>query len=465
MKRSELFFGIARIPADAVAVACALFLAYFFRLHTIDLLPGIQLLDPARTLPDLPYYVNVFLLRGVVLFILIAAGLKLYLIRMTLGFFREEARIILTTIVWVGAIMGWFFFVRKQLFFSRILLLHATLFVALFVSFGRMLLTLLQRALLRRGVGVRMVLSIGTEPLPAAVHTFLQRDPRYRYLGHLPPVGGLRATPLRDHHSVDLILQTDPNNSDETNFLIDYCRSHHIGYAFLPPVLVDVPHLLRMYRFGSVPVLRFYPTPLDGCGAVLKRIGDIVSSILLLILLSPFFLLIAIFIKLDSKGPVFYCSKRIGQGRTLPITILKFRSMVHNADALKATLMDQSHRSDGPLFKMKDDPRVTSFGKFLRRFSIDELPQLWNVLKGDLSLVGPRPHLPEEVQKYTDFQMRVFAVKPGITGLAQISGRSDLKFDEEVRLDLQYIEEWSPWKDMWILWRTLRVVAKGEGAD
>src|SRR3989344_2772584 len=225
MKRSELFFGIARIPADAVAVACALFLAYFFRLHTIDLLPGIQLLDPARTLPDLPYYVNVFLLRGVVLFILIAAGLKLYLIRMTLGFFREEARIILTTIVWVGAIMGWFFFVRKQLFFSRILLLHATFLVVLFVSLGRMLLTLLQRALLRRGIGVRTVLSLGIHPLPQPVLLFLGRDPRYRYLGHMPSFDpthdDLRKGP------VDLILQTDPNTSEETNTLIDYCRSHH----------------------------------------------------------------------------------------------------------------------------------------------------------------------------------------------------------------------------------------------
>lgn len=464
MKRSELLFGMARIPADAVAVAGALFLAYFLRLHTIDLLPWVQLLDPARTLPDIPYYTNVFLIRGVILFILIAAGLKLYLIRITLGFFREEARIILTTIVWVGAIMGWFFFVRKQLFFSRILLLHATLFVFLFVSAGRMLLTLLQRALLRRGIGVRAVLTIGMLSPPEAVTRFLGRDNRYRYLGHLSSETPYRAS-LHERGVIDLIIQTDPSTSEETNTLIDYCRSHHIGYAFLPPVLIDVPHLLRMYRFGSVPVLRFHPTPLDGWGAVIKRIGDIVFSFLLLLLLIPFFLIVAVIIKLDSKGPVFYRSKRIGQGRAQPIMILKFRSMVHNADALKETLIDQSHRTDGPLFKIKNDPRVTRFGKFLRRFSIDELPQLWNVIKGDLSLVGPRPHLPEEVQKYTDFQMRVFAVKPGLTGLAQISGRSDLKFEEEVRLDLQYIEEWSPWWDLWILWRTTRVVLKGEGAD
>ena len=465
MKRSELLFGIFRIPVDAIAIGGALLLAYFLRLQNIDLIPGIQLLDPARTLPDLPYYVNVFLIRGVLLFLLIAAGLKLYMIRVTLGFFREESRIILTTVVWVGAIMGWFFFVRKQLFFSRILLLHATLFAFLFVSFGRMLLTLLQRELLRKGIGVRTVLSIGSQQLPSAVAQFLGRDARYHYLGHLPPVGAERTTPLREHHEVDLVLQTDPNNSDETNFLIDYCRSHNIGYAFLPPVLVDVPHLLRMYRFGSVPVLRFHPTPLDGWGSVLKRTGDIIFAAILLVLLSPLFLLVAFIIKMDSRGPVLYRSKRIAQGRMKSVTLFKFRSMVQNADTLKEFLIDKSHRTDGPLFKIKNDPRITRFGKLLRRFSIDELPQLWNVLKGDLSLVGPRPHLPEEVQKYTDFQMRVFAVKPGLTGLAQISGRSDLKFDEEVRLDLQYIEEWSPFWDMWILWRTVRVVLRGEGAD
>src|SRR3989344_4321220 len=340
MKRSELFFGIARIPADAVAVACALFLAYFFRLHTIDLLPGIQLLDPARTLPDLPYYVNVFLLRGVVLFILIAAGLKLYMIRVTLGFFREESRIILTTVVWVGAIMGWFFFVRKQLFFSRILLLHATLLVVFLVSLGRMLLTLLQRALLRRGIGVRTVLSIGKQSLPEPVKQFLERDPRYRYAGHRELVGALHATPLRDGNQIDLILQTDPNSSEETNFLIDYCRSHHIGYAFLPPVLVDVPHLLSVHRFGPVPVLRFRPTPLDGWGAVMKRIGDIFLSLFFLILLAPLFLLLALFIKLDSNGPVFYRSKRVGQGGVSAMTVLKFRSMVKDADQLKGALQN-----------------------------------------------------------------------------------------------------------------------------
>ena len=456
VKRSELLFGILRIPIDATAAICALLLAYTLRIQNIDLIPGIKILEPAQTLPDLPYFLNHFVLQTVILFVLIAALLKLYLIRITLSYFREVARIVLTTIVWVGIIMGWFFFVQKQLFYSRAVLIHSTFFIILFVTTGRTVLTIIQRALLKRGIGVRRVLSLGLQPLPQHVERFLERDPRYSYLGHVEHV--------QEHDTPDLILQTDPNSSDTTNRVIDFCRSHHIGYAFLPPVLIDVPHLLSVYRFGSVPILRFHPTPLDGWGAVYKRIADSIIAFGALLVLSPLFLSITILIRLDTHGPVFYKSRRIGWHKQF-LLILKFRSMVKNADDLKEELSDQSHRDDGPLFKMKNDPRVTRAGKFLRRWSLDELPQLINVIKGDLSLVGPRPHLPEEVNKYTDFQKRIFAVKPGITGLSQISGRSNLPFDEEVRLDLQYIEEWSPWLDLWILWRTIGVVLKGEGAD
>jgi len=135
--------------------------------------------------------------------------------------------------------------------------------------------------------------------------------------------------------------------------------------------------------------------------------------------------------------------------------------MVQGADKQKQILQQKNERSDGPLFKIKDDPRVTRIGKVLRRFDLDELPQLFNIILGQMSLVGPRPHLPEEVDRYTLFQRRVFAVKPGMTGLAQVSGRSTLKFAEEVRLDLQYIEEWSVLLDLWILWRTVFVVLRG----
>jgi lipopolysaccharide/colanic/teichoic acid biosynthesis glycosyltransferase len=139
--------------------------------------------------------------------------------------------------------------------------------------------------------------------------------------------------------------------------------------------------------------------------------------------------------------------------------------MIKGADAQKRALDAMNHRTDGPLFKVRNDPRVTRVGRFLRRWTLDELPQLFNVLVGHVSLVGPRPHLPDEVELYSLEQRRVFAVKPGMTGLAQVSGRSDLPFDEEVRYDLQYIEEWSLLLDLWILWRTPFVILSKRGAD
>jgi lipopolysaccharide/colanic/teichoic acid biosynthesis glycosyltransferase len=190
-----------------------------------------------------------------------------------------------------------------------------------------------------------------------------------------------------------------------------------------------------------------------------------VISLALIIILSPLLLLIALLIILDSGLPIFYVSRRTGEQGLKRIAVIKFRSMVKNADAQKEQLAALNHRQDGPLFKIKKDPRITRFGKVLRRWSLDELPQLFNVLAGQMSLVGPRPHLPEEVKRYSQEQMRVFAVRPGLTGYAQVSGRSDLTFEEEAHLDLQYIEEWSPLLDLWILWRTVFVVLKREGAD
>jgi lipopolysaccharide/colanic/teichoic acid biosynthesis glycosyltransferase len=190
-----------------------------------------------------------------------------------------------------------------------------------------------------------------------------------------------------------------------------------------------------------------------------------VASALLLVTFSPIFFLLALGVLLDDGRPVLYVSRRVGERGRRMIPVLKFRSMVSNADARKGELRSLSHRTDGPLFKVRGDPRITRFGLFLRRWSLEELPQLLNVLVGQMSLVGPRPHLPDEVEQYTHYQRRVLTVRPGMTGLAQVSGRSNLTFAEEVKLDLQYVEEWSPLLDLWILWRTIFTVLKREGAD
>lgn len=464
MKRSEIIFGIVRIPLDVLSCLAALLLAYRLREANIDLLPSLQLLTIPGNLPPFDYYVQTFALPATGGYVLIVAALRLYSLRATLGPWREVWRVIIASLLWVALVMAWFFLVQKQLFFSRALLAIATVLVTLFSLFGRTALILLQRRLLRSGIGVRRVLSCGSIELPKVVLHDLKRDIRFAYDGHAKTSSDV--VNRHTQSTVDLVLHTDPNpTSDETASLIDYCRSRQIGYAFVPPVFADVPHQLAFGTIGLTPVLRFEPTPLDGWGRVLKRAMDFVFGVLFFVLLSPLLLLIALAILITSGWPILYVSKRVRQERRGTIPLLKFRTMCADADAKKDSLKHLSHRTDGPLFKIKDDPRVTPLGRFLRRFSIDELPQLLNVIVGDLSLIGPRPHLPDEVARYKDHHLRVFTVRPGITGLAQISGRSNLAFEDEVKLDMRYIEDWSVGMDLWILWRTFFVVLFGRGAD
>lgn len=195
----------------------------------------------------------------------------------------------------------------------------------------------------------------------------------------------------------------------------------------------------------------------------LKRFFDFLVSLIGIIALSPFLLLVAILIKLESKGPIIYQQIRVGQyGRHF--NFLKFRSMCFNADTMKKELMKFNESKDGVLFKMKNDPRITRIGRFMRKFSIDELPQLFNVLVGDMSLVGPRPPLPDEVKKYTLEDRKRLNVRPGITCIWQTSGRSDTSFQMQVELDKQYIASKGLLQDLWILLKTIPAVFIGRGA-
>lgn len=195
----------------------------------------------------------------------------------------------------------------------------------------------------------------------------------------------------------------------------------------------------------------------------LKRLFDVVMSAFLLIFLSPWLLFISLLIYLDSPGPVLFRQIRVGKHGQL-FVLWKFRSMHLDAEQQKATLLINNDMPDGILFKIKLDPRITRAGRLLRKFSLDELPQLWNVLKGDMSLVGPRPPLPEEVQQYTPYQRQRLEVIPGITGLWQISGRSEIPFLQQVELDLQYIATQSLGSDLKILLKTVPAVLTGRGA-
>jgi exopolysaccharide biosynthesis polyprenyl glycosylphosphotransferase len=193
-----------------------------------------------------------------------------------------------------------------------------------------------------------------------------------------------------------------------------------------------------------------------------KAVFDRLVGGLVLVAVLPLLSIIALAIRLTSSGPALYRQTRIGAGGR-EFQMIKFRSMVADADVQRARLLELSE-GNGVLFKMRKDPRVTRVGAVLRRFSLDELPQLFNVIRGDMSLVGPRPPLPEEVAAYSDDAIRRLRVKPGVTGLWQVSGRSDLNWEESLRLDLRYADNWSMALDLSILWRTVRAVVKGEGA-
>ena len=195
-----------------------------------------------------------------------------------------------------------------------------------------------------------------------------------------------------------------------------------------------------------------------------KRVIDIVGSLCGIILLSPVFLIVAILIKLeDPKGKIFFAQERNGQ---YPKTfkMYKFRSMVHNAEGLLKDLMDRNEQT-GPVFKINDDPRITKVGKFIRKTSIDELPQLFNVLKGDMSLVGPRPPIPHEVEQYNSYQMQRLAVKPGLTCIWQVSGRNNIGFDEWVEMDIEYIKTRNLWLDIKLIFKTVGVLFGDDNAS
>jgi exopolysaccharide biosynthesis polyprenyl glycosylphosphotransferase len=212
----------------------------------------------------------------------------------------------------------------------------------------------------------------------------------------------------------------------------------------------------------GLPIISFITIPDNEWAFYLKRLLDIFISGILLIILSPFFLVTGILIKLTSEGPVFYEWNVVGFNKK-PFRSWKFRTMVIDADEMKEKLMDLNEMK-GPVFKIKDDPRITKVGRFLRKFSLDELPQLWTVFKGDMSLVGPRPAFPHELVRYESYHRRKLSIKPGITCLWQVNGRNRINdFDEWVRMDLEYIDKWSLWLDLKILLKTIGVVLIGTG--
>lgn len=274
------------------------------------------------------------------------------------------------------------------------------------------------------------------------------------------------AEPALDAANIDALIIAGSDDLDpDTLRRLGYAVSDRDIQLIMAPALTDIAGpRLHATPVAGLPLVHVDFPRMEGTSRFLKRAFDLVGSVLLLLVLSPAFLATAIAIRLDGRGPIFYHQERIGRGgRTFGMR--KFRSMVANADDQLASLLDLQGTSEKPLFKVVDDPRITKVGRFLRKHSIDELPQLINVVRGEMSLVGPRPQRAAEVALYDDIAYRRLLVKPGMSGLWQVSGRSSLSWEETIRLDLYYVENWSLTQDIVILFRTVRaVVAPGASA-
>ena len=284
-------------------------------------------------------------------------------------------------------------------------------------------------------------------------------------IGDLPVLGrvaGIRG--ILDRVIVDeVIFAIDRRDFDRFEDLFLALQEQGILTRFALQFFPHTRARVELEDLEGVPLITFSTSPTGALALAWKRTTDILLSALLLAIALPVVVGVAIAIRVTSSGAVLFRQKRCGlNGR--PFTLYKFRTMVADAEERRAEV-EHLNEMDGPVFKARNDPRVTRVGRLLRRFSLDELPQLWNVLKGDMSLVGPRPPIPEEVARYERWQRRRLAMKPGLTCLWQISGRNQVDFDRWMQLDLAYIDNWSPWLDLKILLRTLPVVLSGRGAS
>lgn len=466
MKKTESLFSVLLVPLDFCLLFLAAVSAYKIRFSQswTDIRPIIF---------ELPFsdYLNSAVVV-IILWLIIFAFAGLYQIRASRQIAQELNKIFLASSTGLSLIAIIIFF-QRDLFDSRFIVLVAYILAIIYVGLGRIIVRWMQRIFLRRGVGVRKIILVGNSKTTDNFVTEFSANKKYGFevLKRFRDFSLETTKELSDFivdNQVDEIIQADPNLSKvEMIRLYDFATDNHIIYKYVADLLEVKVLRSEVAEVMGVPVVEVKRTTLEGWGRIWKRLFDIFTSSILITIFSPIILLTMLAIFLDSKGSIFFSRRddgspvtRIGEGGK-PFRYFKFRSMIPNTDSMRyKELADRNVRADGPMVKIKDDPRVTRVGKFIRRWSIDELPELFLVFIGRMSLVGPRPHLPEEVAKYENYHRKTLSVKPGITGLAQVSGRSDLSFEEEVKLDVYYIENWSLLLDISILFRTPLAVFK-----
>lgn len=370
--------------------------------------------------------------------------------------------------------------VYQPLSYSRLLFLYTAILIICFLGLSRLLIVGLRLHLRHYGIGVKRVLLVGAGDLGRMVMRTVMARPElgYQVVGFLDDnvakgqtdIGPFKALgPLENcnevlaQYAIDNVIICLPWQSHRMiQRLLRTCEHHQIRAQIVPDFFQFTRQQLQVEELNGIPLLGTRELSIQGWNLVLKRAADLLLTTVAGLLVLPVMALIGAAIRLDSAGPVIYQQMRIGKNGK-PFTCYKFRSMVTHADEMRDTLAELNEAT-GPLFKVRNDPRQTRVGRFLRRYSLDELPQLYNVLRGEMSLIGPRPNLPYEVEQYQEWHKKRLSVSPGLTGLWQVSGRSDLTFDEMVLLDIYYVENWSLALDLHILLRSIPAVLKGRGA-
>lgn len=475
-ERAKLFNRL-QFFADLLATCAAFPLAYWSRIHLSNALP--PSIDRMLN-PELLPLGNYLWIIGLAIICWAVAATSLGLYRITIrrsGW--EKVRIVLESSILLWLFLGFLSFALK-LDLSRPLIALFGIYQALILITVRFLVYLhsKRKGLIFSGKHCRNIVIIGTSPKARKMGALISRysDWGLRILGYVEvnearggkPEGDILGTvsnlpDIVENNVVDeIIFVGDRQSLDLLDKVLEFCTEQgirtRVAADFFPAKVTN----LSMEFVENVPVITFSSAPEHAPSLFAKRVLDIVISALLLAALLPFLVIVGVLVKLTSKGPVIYRQVRCGlYGRKF--VLYKIRSMYDGAEDV---LWEIKHLNemDGPVFKMRNDPRVTPLGRFLRKSSIDEWPQFWNVLKGDMSLVGPRAPLPDEVKEYTRWQRRRLSVKPGITCLWQVSGRNEIDFHEWMKLDLHYIDNWSLLLDFKILLRTFPVVLFGKGA-
>ena len=474
--KNTKFYSLILIFADIIVLLAAFVLAYIVRVQIDD--------RPLLATVYADEYFRAFLLITPI-WILVFATLGLYQASTYNRRLVEWYKIAIGVFIGILLAIGWEYVSDGQLFPARLVAAYALIAAFLLVVLEREFLRELRGLLFRFGYGVSRVMIIGDSTATKDIAENLAETKKSGY--QIVAIAGPRRV-LPDRLSVlhfsslnaalaqveplgiTTIIQTDLYDSEDRNRqILSATQVHHINYSFIPGEAEFYAGKNTTDVFLGYPMISVSQTPLIGWGAILKQIFDFLASAFLIIVLSPVFLLLIILQKILNPGPVFYHSKRLSQFSN-PISLIKFRSMGAEfgkrdaSDEFRAMGRPDLAREYKKYHKVEHDPRITKFGQFLRATSLDELPQLINVLRGDLSLVGPRPILPQEVKFNPNHAALLHSVKSGVTGLWQVSGRSNLSFEERIELELFYARNWSFWLDLKILFKTIAVVIRKQGA-